>query len=368
MRLYGKKFLRRRMEKRVVEKTETRDAILWSIDEGNFRCRVKIQGSGEYVIAHYPRNWKRHPYWLKPGNAVRLVHRSGTRGYIEVVGEGRAIPLPVEGPALPPGDDTLFDAILTGMNLYTTNPNSLGVIVTSGTYRINGNVYAFSGTGASETEIIMNDPAPMVLGSGATMSMGTVQSELEITDVPESGYYRYDCFVIGEDGVVDYIQGEEVRQNPVQPDIPEGHLLIDRYILVLGGAEVISDYVIGTYWSTPMPVTLEIVPQYTTMPSTVEEMYVAVTVMDQYGMPYDGIGYWTINLINSTEIGEVYSSSSGYDSYSVSQITYGSGYNYFRYKKDTEEMNVTQIILVATLADLEGATGTLIFSVVYPIL
>ena len=97
MRLYGKRFVKNYVDSRVVRKTEMRDAVLWDIDWSNYVARVKIQGSNQLITAHFPRNWKKQPYWCKEGNAVRIIHRSGVRGYVEIAGEGRAIPSPVQG-------------------------------------------------------------------------------------------------------------------------------------------------------------------------------------------------------------------------------------------------------------------------------
>ena len=85
------------MERHLRDKTESRDAIVWDIDESNFLVRCKIQGSNEYILCYYPRNWQTLPPWCKRGNAVRIAHRGGIRGNLEVIGNGRAIPTPIAG-------------------------------------------------------------------------------------------------------------------------------------------------------------------------------------------------------------------------------------------------------------------------------
>ena len=101
MRTYGKRLLRGAADKAVKQASESRDAVLWDILLNERVCRCKIQGSSEFVIARFPQNWASVPEWAKPGQAVRIAHRGGVRGYIEVVGFGRAIPTPVSGSASP---------------------------------------------------------------------------------------------------------------------------------------------------------------------------------------------------------------------------------------------------------------------------
>lgn len=102
-KLYGsRRFLKGYVDNRVYERIESREGIIWSIDEDKQVCYVKIQNSDTSIVAHFPRNWKTIPYWLKPRMAVRIGHLSGNRGYIEVLGEGRAIPEPTAGEVMPP--------------------------------------------------------------------------------------------------------------------------------------------------------------------------------------------------------------------------------------------------------------------------
>ena len=75
-------------------RSESRDAVVWDFDDANKIVRCKIQGSNEYILCHYPRNWQTLPSWCRRGNAVRIAHKGGIRGYMEVIGHGRAIPTP----------------------------------------------------------------------------------------------------------------------------------------------------------------------------------------------------------------------------------------------------------------------------------
>jgi hypothetical protein len=116
MRLYNRRFVTRSVERQTQAVQETRDAILWSVDTANKLCSVRVQGSNEYVIAHYPENWEQIPVWLKPGNAVKIMHTGGVRGWVEVVGHGQVVPTPVTGASAPTSTSGV-DSILTGCEL-----------------------------------------------------------------------------------------------------------------------------------------------------------------------------------------------------------------------------------------------------------
>ena len=102
MDIYGqKRIIRSRMNRRVHDASESRDGIIWSVDFDKHIAYVKIQGSDTLISAHFPQNWSSIPYWLKPNMAVRIGHRGGLRGNIEVLGEGKAIPTPMKGNLFP---------------------------------------------------------------------------------------------------------------------------------------------------------------------------------------------------------------------------------------------------------------------------
>ena len=137
--LYGAKTFDRAMERHLRDKTESRDAIVWDIDESNFLVRCKIQGSNEYILCYYPRNWQTLPPWCKRGNAVRIAHRGGIRGNLEVIGNGRAIPTPMAGADQFPTAQDLHDGVVTGGEV---SPYSgMTVEVEDTTYRIDGTTY-----------------------------------------------------------------------------------------------------------------------------------------------------------------------------------------------------------------------------------
>jgi hypothetical protein len=359
MRLYGRRFAGRYIDKRVEGRAETRDAVLWDLDEANYQARVKIQGSNELVIAHYPRNWKRRPYWLKPNNAVRILHRSGVRGYVEIIGEGRAIPTPVSGDALPPPSSTLPDEILYGLEVTPAEPPSMGVLVSAGAFRMDGVIYYVFPE--SMDEIIMNDPPPMIMGSMTVMGGGIITVALNAA--PAAGYYRYDLLVVGKDSVIDYIPGTPSKTSPVKPVVPADHLQIGDYIIVGWNDTVITGINIGAVFSIPVPTRLTVsvssktaglidadgnfawCDEITCGDYPNPECYVTVAVVDQYGVTLSNPGLWRLSLELDQGTGQVWSSETGYADtvYADSASSY-----HFVYQRDQSGAEVS-VVLKATL-------------------
>ena len=145
MKLYGGKFLRNSMDRAAERRVESRDAILYDVDPGTRRARVRIQGSSTLVVVYYPENWEQTPAWLKAGNAVKISHTGGNRSRLELVGHGALIPTPVAGDSgiptvLPP------DIIISGLQVIpiikaSENSRWNCILVTVGTFRISGVTY-----------------------------------------------------------------------------------------------------------------------------------------------------------------------------------------------------------------------------------
>lgn len=282
MRLYGKRFTRLALDRKHRKTAETRDAILWDVVEEDRICRVKIQGSDELIVAHYPRNWSKKPFWLKEGNAVRVRHRTGVRGYIEVVGHGRAVPTAVPGGTARPSPSMGGDAILSGCVVTETSPESMAVACSSGYYRISGVVYALLGTDADY--VTMNATPEMTMGASYYMGVGIGAIDIDPAD---STYYRYDILVVGTDGTIDYIAGTPAS-TPTMPETPSNHVRIN-WILVPPNATEIDQTNIGQVYTTPEVVSLSITynPDDTvTFPSPCyapPTCKVRATMKDQYG-------------------------------------------------------------------------------------
>jgi len=351
MKLYGKKFARNYIDERVDNKNETMDAILWNVDTINFQARVKIQGSNELIVAHYPRNWKTTPYWMKPNNAVRILYRSGVRGYVEIIGEGRAIPTPISGSTMPDPVGSA-DGVISGCFVTETSPVSMSVEISSGTYRIDGKIYYLDPDLSGY--IIMDDPAPMIMGS--LTIMGIMSSSTSLDAAPAIGYFRYDCFVVGTDGIIDYVKGTATYTPtaPIKPAVPVDHILLGDYILVVGGVTTILNSDIGKDWTTPYPAYISVAwstlinnqfPWYlsTDTPST----NLVIIVKDQYGNPKSAIsGGWRATLTKVYGTGDIYSSESGWDDDEVSaNFSWTVGFQYRRNQADTEYHPIFKITL-----------------------
>lgn len=363
MKLYGRKQIRRFVDKRAERRVETRDAIVWDIDWTSYTCRVKIQGSAEYVRAHFPRNWKKRPYWLQRGNAVMIRHRQGVRGYIEVFGEGRAIPTPVEGPALPT-PQAQPDMVLYGCTVSESTPPEMGVLVASGAYRIDGTTYYLNPTQQGYVE--MDDPGTMIMGSADIMGFGL--SSVALDAAPTTvGYWRYDALAVGIDGEIDYIKGVE-STTPVKPAIPANHLQIGSYILIQYNDTSVDHSNIGALWVQKNPTTVEVTISGANIDANGyfdyvggggypnPECTVRVAILDQYGeaMVTTTNGF-TATLAIDSGTGEVWSTTSGWSGTSVSQ-SFTSYYD-FKYRREEDASPEISPILKATLslpiADIE---------------
>lgn len=233
MRFYSGKIVQQGLNRRFRQHAESRDAIVWDIDTVNLLVRCKIQGSDEYILCHYPRNSTTLPGWCKRGNAVRIAHKGGVRGFLEVVGNGRAIPSPVTGSQLPTPED-LPDIILSGGEV---TPYS-GMIVEIGatSYRIDNVTYALVLEG-----LPMADPPLMVMGDGIVMGIGG--SYLTFDAAPTVPNARYDLIVAGTDGFAHIVKGT-ASASPVMPSVPVDHIEI-AHVLILGGMTEISAWHIG---------------------------------------------------------------------------------------------------------------------------
>jgi hypothetical protein len=357
MRLYGKRFVKQRVNELIGRKKELYEGVLWSVDTTTQTCRVKIQGSNTQIVAHYPRNLDEIPSWLRAGNSVRLAYRSGIRGYIEVAGPGRAIPTPVSGSALP---DTsgLSDGIVSGLIVTAVDPPVDGVLVSAGTYRIDGTVY--SSVGYTGSYIVMDDPAPMVMGQTPYVPMGT--QYLLASAAPASGLFRYDAYVIGTNGVIDYITGVEVASNPAKPSVPASHVLL-AYILRVGGDTSITTERIYATWTTPVPTGLT-VTAVDEFPWDEEDDFpetdVKVDITNQYGTAISNATGWTMKLTMIVGTGQVWSGDTGYNATEVSQSLVGVSTYTFKYQRNQTVTEINPYLQVT----LESPTNIFTFLII----
>lgn len=294
MKLYDRNIVQKRFSEHARSKVSDRDAVVWSVDTNNYTVLVKIQGSNTLVKAHFPRNWKTIPVWLKVGNSVRVRHRSGDQGFIEVIGHGRAIPTPVEGDLLPrppvPGD-----ALLSGMLIMAHATGGMNIYVTAGTYRINGIVYSYLPPVTGY--VVMDDPPEMTMGLGTVMGYGGAITPTTISDPPENQTGRYDLLCIGADGVIDIIEGvpASLSLEPYKPALPPDHVKIG-YLFIWDGMNEIGQEDVGNIWTLPKPLDVTIETDCNWMMGELQfgwdiyddtpVKYITYTTRDQYGWPY----------------------------------------------------------------------------------
>lgn len=289
MRTYKKRFLRRRMGDAVDARIESRDAILWDVIPNQRVCRVKIQGSNTLIVARYPENWRQTPEWLKPGNAVRIAHRGGVRGHIEVVGHGVTLPTAVTGGDASPTIPAPLDAVVSGGVLQAFSPSKMGVIVRTGAIRIGGTLYNMEGA-------IMDGASPWLMGD-TNLLMGQVAGIFVVPAAPASGKFRIDIIAVGSDLVQDYITGT-ISATPVQPDTPANHVLLGS-ILVPGGATTIEQTDINKPFVAPMPSSLTVAIADDELAWAELSTSLTVTVFDQYGQPINvGSGFMTAEFMS----------------------------------------------------------------------
>lgn len=304
-----------------VSRQETREAILWDVLPLQNVCRVKIQGSNELIVAHYPQNWDKEPFWLKKGTSLCIRHIGGDRGWIEVAGLGRAIPTPISGDMFPTLEVGI-DGVIT--NCYVTscpNNNRMAVLIHVGTYRISGVTYAL-------TPITMADGANYMLGDGGTI--GDIAGIKLISVAPAAGLFRYDLISVGVDGVIDYTAGTPAAI-PTKPTVGSSHIELG-YILVPGATTAITDMMVGHEWTTPAPYSMTMtIADKDMLWADPASTTVTLQILDQYGNPYVNNLYFTLEIISGN--GTLYSLNSGSSTTKVEQGVYGSSYA-FTYTRD----------------------------------
>jgi len=390
MRLYVRKFAGRSIKKRINVAAETRDGILWDIDWVNFLARVKIQGSNEYINCYFPRNEATVPSWMKPGNAVRIVHRTGTRGFSEIVGHGMAIPTPVPGYSSHPASAALPDGIISGCAVLATIPPSMSVSITDGTYRINEETYTLSGGAVGYFTMDESDPPmtmdetypPATMGqienyvtmdesdSPMTMdevfpayTMGDIYAVHTLDAAPAGAYTaRYDTFQVGIDGIIDYVKGT-ASTTPTKPVITADHVQLGEYILVYQGMTEVTSGDIGREFTERDQASLVIthIDEFEwNLGTDYPETNITVTVKDQYGWSLSG--NYTITLNNVDGTGQIYSGDTGWDDSIVSQSFVGSGYTFVYQRNQVNTETSPLFMAVITESDSIGDIGVTAFS------
>jgi hypothetical protein len=359
MRLYGRKFASQFINKKLKPTTETSDGIIFEVDWSQYVCKCRIQGSDEYIDAHFPRNEATIPSWMKPGNAVRLLHRSGIRGHVEVIGHGGAIPTPQPGSPSHPATSALADGVISGLEI--TAAGGMTVAISAGTYRINGIVYEITGgeTGyaimsESDPPMTMNETWPPAVMGDPKGANFIVMSESD-PPMTMSETWPQGTFQVGTDGVIDYLKGTAAQSYPAKPAIDTNHIQIGEYILVVGGYTEITDGYIGKEWTVPYAAELILTgidDFYWDAGDNYPETNLTVSMKNQYGYTYSDPRTFTLTMIIGT--GQVWSAEDGYDALSVEQEATGT-YT-FKYQRDQTDSEMSPSFMV-TASGAEGLAG-----------
>lgn len=280
MRLYGGRIINSSVKRQVTEHAELRDAIVWDVNSTLKYCRVKIQGSDEYIKAYYNENFESTPQWLKPGNSVRITHPGGNKGRIEIVGHGLLLPTAIPGGSVSPPETTPGDTILTGCVLSCSDPYSMSVSVSTGTYRIDGITYSLSEFTMDLAALEMDRLDITMDGSGGGVTL----------DAASATYFRYDAIVVGTDGVIEVVKGDDASGEPTMPTTPADHVRIGWVLLYPGMTEITQADINRTY-SIPTISELRVVTSDHDLAWGEMTSTITVSVRDQYGRIMSGTSY-----------------------------------------------------------------------------
>lgn len=353
-RLYSKRVGTHLVDNRVRKRTEERDAIVWQIDQDNDIIYLKLQGSDTLVRAYYHQVVTTIPAYLKTGSAATIRFRRGNKGYVDVIGSGRAIPTPVaSGSALP--EINLADMILTGMEVTATSPATMSVAVAAGTYRIANQLYVFSGT--SNFVYVMDDPPPLLMGTD-DVTMGPQYFTIDIPAAPSTpGYGRYDILVVGTDQEIDVISGTAVNLSttaPTMPSVPLNHILV-AYIFVQYGNTVVTQDMIGQNYASPVAETVTVVLSgswvttygseqaldWNPLSTPNPDCTITISAIDQYGGQMNWGGARG-RLTKAGGFGQLYGSYSGWKTDWVeSQVTTQA---VFKYQRDQSVSEISPVL------------------------
>ncbi len=343
MRLYGKKLIQKSVRDRIRHTRETKDAILWEHVPSQRLCRVKVQGSNDLVTAYYPEGWQTTPFWLKKGAPVRIVHKEGYRGRIELVSLGQTIPVSIAGDSYPE-PDTGDDTVLTGCEvIQIPNDPQMAVLIKTGTYQIDGTEYTLG---------------PIKMGSASSdymCGMGGAMNEIAgiitLSTAPPSGYYRYDLIVVGDDGVIDYVEGTAFIETGTAsiPDTPTDHVLLGKILLYPGMTQVL-DKDIDQLFTVPAPSILDITLSDDDLAWAELTSTITVKILNQYERAiYEPAYGWYITIEFLSGNGTLNSAEEGDSLVKVGGHT-GALYNSysFTYTRDQDPGDISPVFL-ATL-------------------
>lgn len=312
LRQLKNRIIRQRAQKEAAYRKETRDAILWDILDDK-RCRVKVLGSNTLLVANYPENLEHKPVWLKPGNAVKILHTAGNRHMLEVIGSGQAIPTPTSGSMLPvPAVNP--DAVLTGCQLLPFESDEMKVGISVGTFRIGGVLYSLETMTLADTNL-------NTFGSG--LELETTAGVVAIS-AAHATLYRIDIVVMGIDKVLDVVAGT-AASTPTQPSTPADHVLVGRILIPPAITAIKTEHINRDFVA---PMASQLASSITDTDLAWAETYtdITISVKDQYGRNLTGTN-WGITAAVTSGTGTV-DAATKYTGTSGNSVTFRYSRNY----------------------------------------
>lgn len=297
MRMYGERFLNRKIRAEVQSKTETRDAVVVDIDYAKSTCRVKIQGSNEYIAAYFSELRSMSPAWLKPGAAVRIAHKGGIRGYVDVVGAGQTVPTGVG--AMPKQQAPAADAVLSGCSLMlpTASRDAFGqgtgiLWVTTGNYRVNNTVRPLPCLKMAKTKPLKMQNRPVI---------GQIAAQFILTR-PGAGNYLAGRVLLNK------ANGEiscptVIGTSPTTPTCPDTCLDLGCFLYSYLDEEF-SEACLNNEFQKPVPLYFSISGSIVVKYGT-DRVPISVEVRDQYGKPIANTPGWSLSVTLASGTGSV---------------------------------------------------------------
>jgi hypothetical protein len=302
MKYAGKKMLRRAMRREANRRTETRDAVIASIDTENRVLTVLVHGSPYPIKARFANDWddpQSRPHWVQRGMSVQIRHRGGIRKRVDVVGPGLLVP----GTTVVTDPPTGADAVIEGCSIrQVAGVEVMAVWVTTGYYRIDNVVY--------ELEAV---PVGYEIPSGWEIPIALCAGIVYLAAPPVGNEYRFDIIVVGADGVLDLVQGVPDSTSPEIPDTPADHVLLGS-ILMYPGMVWARAQDITPDWEEPHPAIIKVTPETVEMPYEMSSQDITVQICDQRGVPMGGpapTGWYITLEFAGTGSGYLYSPDEG---------------------------------------------------------
>lgn len=273
LRQYHRRAIRSRINREADLRIETRDAILWEVLPDQRKARVKVQGSSTLIPAYYPENWEETPIWMKPGNAVKIMHTAGNRHRIELVGHGLAVPTPTDSSSpMAPTLENGPNSVISGSQVYAMDTPSMQVWVEPGVYRINNVLYPFE-------YLKMEADSTVVMGTGVVMGASVAVVDI---DAAHSTSFRFDLLSVGESGEVTYTKGTPHATFPQIPSTPAGHAVLCWILLHPGATEITTD-MINRVFVEPVASEFRLDQPSQELDWETSSANIQLSVLDQYG-------------------------------------------------------------------------------------